>query len=132
MTGWGCVMGTRWGVVDLQRPRALVVPPQGYGADAARPSPQAAEYVWDVEAVDAAGQSLVTWRGLRLRDAGPLPRSAAWPASLLSVYLERSAVALGLSPELRVTVQCGQPAVPGPPSATAAVVPQPSPSPDPP
>ncbi len=74
----------------------------------------------------------MTWRGLRLRDAGPLPRSAAWPASLLSVYLERSAVALGLSPELRVTVQCGQRDGAGPPSATAAVVPQPSPSPDPP
>jgi hypothetical protein len=85
-----------------------VIPPQG-DAMATRPSPQSVTYVWDVEAVDAGGRSLVTWRGLRLRDAGPLPRNAAWPPSLLSVYLERSAVALGLHPELRVTVQCGQP-----------------------
>jgi hypothetical protein len=85
-----------------------VVPRQGDGVAAARPAPKTVEYVWDVEAVDAAGRSLVTWRGLRLRDAGPLPRNAAWPPSLLSVYLERSAVALGLHPELRVTVECGQ------------------------
>lgn len=70
--------------------------------------PAAAEYLWDVEAVDAAGRQLVTWRGLRLADAGPLPRST-WPPSLLSVYLERSAVALGLDPKLRVTVHLGRP-----------------------
>jgi enediyne polyketide synthase len=128
----GAVPGPRSAAAVPTRPRALVVPPQGHGADAARPSPQAAEYVWDVEAVDAAGQPLVTWRGLRLRDAGPLLRSAPWPPSLLSVYLERSAAALGLSPELRVTVQCGQRDGAGPPSATDAVVPQPSPSSDPP
>ncbi len=74
-----------------------------------RSQSQAAEYVWDVEAVDAAGRQLVTWRGLRLADAGPLPRNAAWPPSLLSVYLERSAVALGLDPKLRVTAHFGQP-----------------------
>lgn len=107
-------------------PPALVIPPQG-GAAAARPSPQAVTYVWDVEAVDAAGRPLVTWRGLRLRDAGPLPRNAAWPPSLLSVYLERSAVALGLHPELRVTVQCGQPDGAGLRPAPAGVVPQQSP-----
>jgi hypothetical protein len=87
----------------------------------------AAEYVWDVEAVDTAGQPLVTWRGLRLADAGPLPRNAAWPPSLLSVYLERSAVALGLHPDLRVTVHAGQP---DGLAATQASVPQPSPAPD--
>jgi len=87
---------------------AVAVPAQSTGTTAARASSQAAEYVWDVEAVDAAGQPLVTWRGLRLADAGPLPRSAPWPPSLLSVYLERSAVALGLNPDLRVTVHCGQ------------------------
>ena len=106
-------------------PSALVIPPQS-GAVAARPSPQSVTYVWDVEAVDAAGRSLVTWRGLRLRDAGPLPRNAAWPPSLLSVYLERSAVALGLHPELRVTVQCGQPDGAALRPARAGVVPRPS------
>jgi len=68
-----------------------------------------AEHVWDVEAVDATGRALVTWRRLRLRDAGPLPRNAAWPPSLLSVYLERSVAPLGLDPALRVAVECGQP-----------------------
>jgi hypothetical protein len=102
-----------------------VIPPQGF-AVAGRPPPQSVSYVWDVEAVDAGGRSLVTWRGLRLRDAGPLPRNAAWPPSLLSVYLERSAVALGLHPELRVTVQCGQPDGAGPRPTPAGVVAQPA------
>jgi len=65
-----------------------------------------AEYRWDVDAVDAAGNLLVSWKGLRLRDAGPLPRNGAWPAPLLSVYLERSAAELGLD-GIRVSVQCG-------------------------
>jgi enediyne polyketide synthase len=85
--------------------------------------------VWDVEAVDAAGQPLVTWRGLRLADAGPLPRVTPWPLSLLSVYLERSAVALGLNPELRVTVHGSQPDATGP-QAKVTMVPPPSPAPD--
>ncbi len=123
------VPGPRPAVPARSRPPAPVVPRQGDGADAARPSAPPAECVWDVEAVDAAGQPLVTWRGLRLRDAGPLPRHKAWPPSLLSVYLERSAVALGLHPDLRVTVQCG-PDGAAPPAAPVAVVPRPSPAPD--
>ncbi|HLQ55215.1 MAG TPA: KR domain-containing protein, partial [Streptosporangiaceae bacterium] len=83
---------------------------------AARPTTQArglpAEYGWDVDAVDAAGNLLVSWRGLRLRDVGPLPRKAAWPAPLLGVYLERSAAELGLDDAIRVSVQCGQDAPP--------------------
>ena len=67
---------------------------------------------WDIEAVDAAGQLLATWRGVHLHDSGPLPRNAAWPPTLLSVFLERSAVDLGLDDGLRVTVSCGQPDVP--------------------
>ena len=86
-----------------------MVPAQGSRTGESGVAPQAAEYVWDVEAVDTAGQALVTWRGLRLADAGPLPRPAAWPTSLLSVYLERSAVVLGLNAELRVSVHYGQP-----------------------
>ena len=126
----GAVPEPRPAAPVLPQAPALAVPAQRDGAGAARPSPQAAEYVWDVEAVDAAGRSLATWRGLRLRDAGPLPRKAAWPPSLLSVYLERSAMALGLHPELRVTVQCGLPDGAGRPPGTVAVVPQPSPAPD--
>jgi enediyne polyketide synthase len=114
----------------------------GQGPAAPGPSSQATEYVWDVEAVDAAGRSLATWRGLRLGDVGPLPRTAAWSPSLLSVYLERGAVALGLDPELRVTVQCGRPADAGAPGSgeppgtaddlatVPIVVPKPAPFPD--
>jgi enediyne polyketide synthase len=113
----------------------LSVPEQRSAASATR---QAPEYVWDVEAVDASGRSLVTWRGLRLADAGPLRRDAPWPPSLLSVYLERSMVALGLNPELRVMIHRSQPDGADPPEsahqldagATVVVVPQPSPSPD--
>ncbi len=65
--------------------------------------------LWNVEAVDATGQVLAAWRGVQLRDSGPLPRNAAWPPTLLSVFLERSAVDLGLDEGLRVTVSCGQP-----------------------
>jgi enediyne polyketide synthase len=120
--------------------RALAVPEQRSATSAARPGP---EYVWDVEAVDAAGRPLVTWRGLRLADAGPLRRDAPWPPSLLSAYLERSLVALGLHPELRVILHRSQPDGADPPegarqsegarrsdTAVIAVVPAPSPSPD--
>jgi enediyne polyketide synthase len=65
--------------------------------------------LWNIEAVDAAGQLVATWRGVRLHDSGPLPRNAAWPPTLLSVFLERSLIDLGLDEGLRVTVSCGQP-----------------------
>jgi enediyne polyketide synthase len=65
--------------------------------------------LWSVEAVDASGQLLAVWRGIRIADAGPLPRSSPWPPALLSVFLERCATELGLDAGLRVTVSCGQP-----------------------
>ncbi|MGA8462403.1 MAG: SDR family NAD(P)-dependent oxidoreductase, partial [Streptosporangiaceae bacterium] len=109
--------GSRVPVVPEQRspglagaPRAAIaVPAQGGSPDADRWSPQTGEYVWDVEAVNGSGQSLVTWRGLRLADAGPLHRDEPWPPSLLSVYLERCAVAMGLNPDLHVAVHRGEP-----------------------
>src|SRR5262249_29182590 len=66
----------------------------------------------DVEVTHSAGQTLAVWRGARLREDGLLPRNAAWPPSLLSVYLERGAIALGLDPRLRMAVLCGHPAMP--------------------
>jgi enediyne polyketide synthase len=156
--------GSRVPVVPEQRsggltaaPRAAVaVPAQGGSPDAGRRPSQTGEYVWDVEAVNGSGQSLVTWRGLRLADAGPLHRDEPWPPSLLSVYLERCAVAMGLNPDLHVTVHRSEPdgvgnpenAQPGSPrsqdaqprdarsrgshrvAGPVAVVPKPSPSPD--
>ncbi len=78
---------------------------------AARPLPLSVPVpqLWNIEAVDAAGQLVATWRGVQLHDSGPLPRNAAWPPTLLSVFLERSAMDLGLDEALRVTVSCGQP-----------------------
>ncbi|HUC21198.1 MAG TPA: SDR family NAD(P)-dependent oxidoreductase [Streptosporangiaceae bacterium] len=83
-----------------------------------------ARQVWNVEAVDADGQVLAAWRGIRLRDSGPLPRNSAWPPMLLSVFLERRAADLGLDDGLRVTVRCGHPDGPLPKLLTT--VPQPA------
>lgn len=80
--------------------------------------------LWNVEAVTADGQLLAAWRGIRLRDSGPLPRNAAWPPTLLSVFLERRAADLGLDDGLRVTVSCGHPDGPLPELLTS--VPQPA------
>jgi enediyne polyketide synthase len=88
---------------------------------AVAPRRRLADQLWDVEAVDSTGQLLLAWRGVRLRDAGPLPRNAAWPPSLLSVYLERGGCDLGLDAGLRVTVSCGQPDGPGPQFLAMAV-----------
>jgi hypothetical protein len=91
-------------------------------AGAQRPDPvRLSDERWDVEAVDSAGDALVSWRGVELRDAGPLPRNAAWPPALLSVYLERGGRELGLDPGLRVTVSCGQPDGPGPQYLATAI-----------
>jgi len=83
----------------------------GPAAPAGAAVPTRTDQLWSVEAVDASGQLLAVWRGIRLADAGPLPRSSPWPPALLSVFLERCATALGLDEGLRVTVSCGQPDV---------------------
>ncbi len=72
---------------------------------------RSAEQLWSVEAVNTAGQLVASWRGIRLRDAGPLPRNTAWPPALLAAFLERGAADLGLDDGLRVTVSCLQPPV---------------------
>jgi enediyne polyketide synthase len=73
------------------------------------PRRQLADQRWDIEAVDATGELLLAWRGVQVRDAGPLARNSAWPPSLLAVYLERSAGDIGLDASLQVAVDCGQP-----------------------
>ena len=83
--------------------------PKTRQAVAVQPAHAPVPQLWNVEAVDGAGQVLAAWRGIQLRDCGPLPRNAAWPPTLLSVFLERSAVDLGLDEGLRITVSCGQP-----------------------
>ena len=119
--------------------------PQAAPAAIAGPSApglaEGASGVWDVIAVDAAGEPVVAWVGARLRDLGPLGRTAAWHPSLLAVSLESRAIEYGLDPSLRVVISTGQPlagghggppAAPGPPAgpgrpAAAAAAPPPDP-----
>jgi enediyne polyketide synthase len=65
---------------------------------------------WNVTAVDAAGQAILTWTGLRLRAIGPLTHASTWHPSLLAVSLEGRAAELGLDPALQVTIRGAQPA----------------------
>jgi enediyne polyketide synthase len=67
---------------------------------------------WDVTAVDAAGQAILTWTGLRLRAIGPLTQASTWHPSLLAVSLEGRAAELGLDPALQVAIRGAQPAAP--------------------
>jgi enediyne polyketide synthase len=92
------------------------------------PASSRTELTWDVAVVDAAGQPLVTWRGIRLREARTLPRDQPWSPALLPVYLERGAVALGLDPALRIVVRSGaaaRAAVAAGTGRPAGIVPQP-------
>jgi 3-oxoacyl-(acyl-carrier-protein) synthase len=59
---------------------------------------------WDAEAVDGTGEVLVSWRGARFTDAGPVLRSTPWPPGLLACYLQRRATELGLDPRLEVRI----------------------------
>ncbi len=96
------------------RPRVSVPAParspDGTPAPASASLPLPSALTWDVQVVDSDQRVMATWRGVRLREAGLLPRNAAWPPPLLSVYLERAAAGLGLDPSLRVAVRCGEPA----------------------
>ena len=97
------------------------------------PGDQIAGQRWDIEAVDATGHLLLVWRGVEVRDAGPMPRRSAWPPPLLAVYLERTARDSGLDVSLRVSVRSGhlEGVRPGllaaPVAAAAPVVPGPRP-----
>ena len=66
------------GAVEL-RVYLISGPPSRPAAGEAGTEPT--DYVWDVHGYDGAGQLMVAWTGLRMRDAGPLPsrrgRSAA-------------------------------------------------------
>jgi malonyl CoA-acyl carrier protein transacylase len=66
------------GAVEL-RVYLISGPPSRPAAGEAGTDPT--DYVWDIHGYDGAGQLMVAWTGLRMRDAGPLPsrrgRSAA-------------------------------------------------------
>lgn len=61
--------------------------------------------------VDATGDPVLAWTGVRLQDVGPLARTAAWHPSLLAVSLESRAVGFGMDPSLRVIISTGEPLV---------------------
>jgi len=67
-----------------------------------RPRSGESETIWDVEATDSTGRTIVSLRHLHMRDAGALPRSEPWPVPLAACLLERGAAELGLSPGLQV------------------------------
>ena len=121
------------------RPAPAGAPPAGRGSSAASPAgplppgavpapaaspdqgPRAAAALsWTVLVLDSDGQPLVTWQGVRLREAGLMPRNSAWPPALLSVYLERGAAGVGLDPALRVAVSCRAPDAAGQPGTADA------------
>lgn len=58
--------------------------------------------LWDFDAVDGGGEPVACLRGVAMRDAGPLPRTGPWPATLAGCFIERAAAELGLGPGLRV------------------------------
>jgi enediyne polyketide synthase len=72
-------------------------------------APGDAAGVWDVVAADATGQPVVTWQGVRLRDAGALAPAGAWHPALLAISMEARAAEFGLDPALRAVISCGAP-----------------------
>jgi enediyne polyketide synthase len=69
---------------------------------------RAASDEWDVVAVDATGTPVVAWAGLRLRDVGPLARTAAWHPALLANSVEARAAELGIDATLRAVISSGR------------------------
>ena len=55
-------------------------------------------------AVDATGQAIIAWTGLRMRAVGPLAQETAWHPALLAASLEGRATELGLDPALQVAI----------------------------
>ena len=55
---------------------------------------QGADYTYDVVVTASDGRPVLSWRGLRLRDVGPIEHPGGLPAVLAGPYLERNAGAL--------------------------------------
>src|SRR5262249_18638436 len=66
-------------------------PREGGSRPVAVAQAEQAETGWEVTATDSAGHLVAALRGLRMRDAGSLPRTTPWPVPLLGCFLERSA-----------------------------------------
>jgi len=88
-----------------RQPATSLVPAQRTAGQAAVDALLAtgqAETSWDVDAVDAAGQPVASFRGLVMREAGSLPRTSPWPVALAGSFIERAAAELGLGPGLEI------------------------------
>jgi len=94
-------------LVPRQRTAAPVAGSASIPAAVPAIAPALTETVWNIEATDATGQRLITWRRLRMRDAGPLPHLGWWPVPLLAGYLQRASTALGLDPSLEIQIWRG-------------------------
>ncbi|MBO2455776.1 SDR family NAD(P)-dependent oxidoreductase [Actinomadura barringtoniae] len=77
---------------------------------------QGADYTYDVVVTATSdGRPVLSWRGLRLRDAGPLEHPGGLPAVLAGPYLERNAGALlGKGRRVRVESELCLPEEPSP------------------
>jgi enediyne polyketide synthase len=80
-------------------PRQRTVDQTGRDADDISGQP---ENAWDVDAIDSGGELVACFRGLVMRDIGPLPRTSPWPAPLAGCFIERAAAQLGLGSDLEV------------------------------
>jgi enediyne polyketide synthase len=81
---------------------AEVVVPRQRSGEGTEPGSLPGETIWDVAATDSAGRTVLRLQRLRLRDAGPLPRTAPWPLSLAGCLLERAVAELGLGTGVRI------------------------------
>ncbi|HET9897062.1 MAG TPA: KR domain-containing protein [Streptosporangiaceae bacterium] len=78
--------------------------PKARSGDQHAPGSGQPETVWNVHASDAAGQVVMSLRGLRMRESGSLPRTQPWPVQQAGCFLERAAAEVGLDPDLQVRV----------------------------
>lgn len=90
--------------VLVPRQRAGEPAGTGTGGGAGVSLSGSAETTWDIDAIDADGQPVLHFRGLVMKDAGPLPRTNPWPVALAGCFIERAVAELGLEPGLEVRV----------------------------
>ncbi len=81
---------------------AEVTVPRQRSGEGTEPGSLPGETIWDVAATDSTGRTVLSLRRLRLRDAGPLPRTEPWPLPLAGCLLERAVAELGLGTGLRI------------------------------
>jgi enediyne polyketide synthase len=84
--------------------------------------------LWDIWANDTAGQLVVAWAGVAMRDLGPLARASGWQPTLLAACLEARAAELGIDPTLRASISSGRRPLTVPPPPGELALPRPRPA----